>query len=432
MPNSADKLMAIFPRDEWDSIANHARFGQKTSVNISRDDTKITKTWRVALLFADDALRGLALVRRRQSSGSFDNLIEIRELREIETLPISKIEHALGDEFTQRLKAPLGWNRVLPPVTGIKVLAALEALRPGAAGLIAELRALQPTIAPFSPALATIREQRDAVALGLELSGMDSRAALGSSDLADDLPFLRGLSGASAWESATIRHDATRFPGWVSAESRFKDVWHWVDPEDSRRQVTVLYADKLPLEATLGTDLLYYRKETGAFVLVQYKRMTDQGGPIGAAYRPDKQLDAEIDRFKKIGLLDSPPMTVGEARLSADPFYLKLVDSEISRPDGNKLAKGMYFPLDLFQLLRLAPESKGPKGGVYINRANASRYLTNGTFVDLVRESWIGTRGDATAKLSTLVNEILLRSRGIILVQDETPHSVLPRRERRR
>jgi hypothetical protein len=411
--------MVLQPRDPWQAIVDHAEYSGSIKVNLDAEDLRLTKTWRIALILEGEQLVGVALARRNSRSGAFDVLVSLREIFTIESpLGVAELLDALPAGYAERWQGAVSWNGQLPPATGNHVLAALKELRPQLKKVLNSLRSLLEQDGPSpSAARLNMREQRDAVALGLEMAGLDSREALGP-DATGDVPFLRGLQNAMAREDAQLRHDAERFANWMKIDSRIVDVWKFEDPVWSGRRVTVLYADKGPLETLTGTDLIYYREETRAFVLVQYKRMTPTGG--GLFYRPDAQLDLEIERFEKLGLQDSPATAVGEVRLSPAPFYLKLVEPDITRPEGNHLAKGMYFPLDLFQLLRGSSQTLGPNGGVRIGWSNAQRYITNGQFVALVQESWIGTRGNASDVLEQIIHNSLAGGSGLVIVSDET------------
>jgi hypothetical protein len=132
--------------------------------------------------------------------------------------------------------------------------------------------------------------------------------------------------------------------------------------------------------------------------------------------------------MSNLSLVDSPPSSVRDVRLSSGPFYIKLVDPDIARPEGNRLSTGMYFPLELFEMVRQDENVKGKRGGVAIGWHNAMRYLTNGEFISLVGGSWIGTRGGASTELSDLIRATLANNRGLVVVVDESEHAKAPSR----
>lgn len=195
-------------------------------------------------------------------------------------------------------------------------------------------------------------------------------------------------------------------------------MWRYTDPTDSARKVTILYADKEALERLTGTDLIYYREDNPCFVLVQYKRMKRESS--NDVYRPDAQLTEEISRMKALGLEQGEFTTLDEWRISTEPFYIKLVDPDVSRPEGNRLSRGIYFPVSMFELLTSDDRSKGPGGAVAIGRHNAARYFSNGEFLTMMKQAWIGTSGNATSQLSSLIQGALDNGKGVVIVVDKT------------
>jgi hypothetical protein len=214
-------------------------------------------------------------------------------------------------------------------------------------------------------------------------------------------------------------------------EGQIYDVVEFVDPDDSNRKMTIAYADKEPLERVTGTDLIYFRHENPGYVLVQYKRMkrrTGEGDPLEWLYRPDSQLTEEIRRMRQISLSGSS-RGVDQWRLSQEPFYVKLCEDDMERPEGGKLTKGMYFPLGLFEEILDSPKILGPRGGKGIGWHNAQRWLSNTGFVELLRDGWIGSVGDVTVQVTALVQNALEGDRGVILARDD---SGVPNSRRRR
>lgn len=411
--------MVLRPRQGWSELRAHADQG-RLAVAVPAANLGLTQTARVALLVADGTVGAVAIARRRQKSGAFDVLVDLHEIHWIEpTLAWAGLRRRLTSEARRKVDQAVRWNGILPPATARVVVETLDRMRPGLGRTVEQLRAIvRPAPSNPSPLETIVREQRDAVGLGLELAGVDSRFLPPAELIPAGVPFLRGLEAATVHEAASIRHDATQFPDWIEVESEHLDIWHYRDPDDPERRVTVLYADKGPLEQVTGTDLIYYREEVAAFVLVQYKRMRREEPSGMRSYRPDGQLKLELARMRGLGIVDAPPTAVWESRLSADPFYIKLVNPDLQAGAHRRLVPGMYFSLELFELLQSFPGVQGPKGGVAIGWHNAPRYLTNTQFIELVRGGWLGTRGQASALLNRLIGEVLRTGRGAIVVVD--------------
>jgi hypothetical protein len=148
-------------------------------------------------------------------------------------------------------------------------------------------------------------------------------------------------------------------------------------------------------------------------------------------YRPDTQLFTEIERMRRINRRGQAPNAEGW-RLSAEPFYVKLIEDSKLRPEHNRLVRGMYFPLDLFELTLADRRIRGERGGLRIGWHNAPRYLTNTEFLLLLQKAFIGSTGVTTAELTTLINQVVAGGRGAVVVRDETPPTVDRRRHAER
>jgi len=300
---------------------------------------------------------------------------------------------------------------------------ALDRLRPGTSDALTELRN-EITQRVFEAARANAREQRDAIGLGLEIAGLDSQSLV-SFDLEDSTAFLAQARGKVS-EAALIRHDADKLDDWLPMDSRDFDFATFQDPKDHARRVTVIYADKEALELATGTDLLYYCAHRPGFILVQYKRMFHRRSSTSATYYPDVQLDQEIQRFSQLPVAGSPT-SAGDWGLSEDAFFVKLVDESVAKPMDRRLVTGYYLPLSLMQLM-LADARAGsrPKGW---SQGNLEAYLSNGEFLMLAKQGFVGTRGMTTAALEAIVQETLNLGRSLVAVIDETdPSQAIPLR----
>jgi hypothetical protein len=149
--------------------------------------------------------------------------------------------------------------------------------------------------------------------------------------------------------------------------------------------------------------------------MVQYKRMVD------GKYRPDSQLDKQIRRMHDllVGTADQC-VDIDDFRLLSSPFFIKLVESDMRRPEGNRLASGMYFPPPLFELLLGDARIEGPRGGKVITWENASRYLTNTLFLGLLKGFWIGSTKERAAQIDSHIRSSLDDQRGVVIARDDS------------
>jgi hypothetical protein len=238
------------------------------------------------------------------------------------------------------------------------------------------------------------------------------REALGEWELTEQQPsFLAGLERRPVSENTLINHDISRFPGLLAAESWHVD-WHVFN--GSRRQLFVMNANMEPLEETLGVDVIYFNDTFQSFVLVQYKRMRrDRESAEGAKlwYRPDSNLQAELDRMRVVDELYG--CGSGDFRLFGQPCWLKLCDPGARVDDPAELIKGLYLAREYF--VELLDTCRGPRGGMRLGYDNVPRHINNTTFAQLVKDAWIGTRGTRTTDLEFVVRDVLLSRRALVL-----------------
>lgn len=426
MTRSKDKMVVVplavgdvgqaFAFDEEDG-------GHRITLNV-RSPELTTATDRVVLIVGDAALLALGLGRSLGRSGDLDTKVRFTHLFELN--PPVTVQELTGQikGSTVRSKATecLLSGGVIPQQTELALLEALVRLRPEVASALRGIRAAiggQNTVS--TKRHRVLAEQRDALALGLEIAGFDSRLIV--PDAVDaDVPFLSGLDEGGTSEAAIIRHDAAHFDGWSQSDAPVHDVVTFQDPTQPRRKVTVVYVDKEPLEELTGTDLIYYRSTNPGFALVQYKRMERLSGSHAVGewgYRPDGQLEKDFERMRKWISEDREIVESEQWRLSQEPFYFKLVENSMRRPHGHKLVKGMYFPRTLFEILQNSDQIIGPRGGKIIGW-NCGRYMEKDEFVSLLQRGWIGSTADVTERLTTIVREALQRKRGVVMVRDET------------
>lgn len=131
-----------------------------------------------------------------------------------------------------------------------------------------------------SKARGTLAYQKESVATALHMAGMDREPLAHWTLEAEDKPksFLEGLPQARLREDPMIIHDMMNVPGYdylteikVASAAVF---------EDGDNRLTVVFANRLPLEEQTGCDLIYYNETFNAFVMVHTKRwnlMTNRG-----------------------------------------------------------------------------------------------------------------------------------------------------------
>jgi hypothetical protein len=260
-------------------------------------------------------------------------------------------------------------------------------------------------------------EERDAVLLSLEIAGLARhRIPFPAGSAAH---FLDGIE-YSIPEDALIVHDASRMPGFEFVREFPGTALEFRD-EASGRSLTIMNVNRRPLETTTGVDLIYYRHEPQAFVLVQYKRLVREGDKW--LYRPnaDRHLAKEIARMDALKLPTAVAAIPRDFRLSDSPFYIKLCKPPYADQSPERLIAGMYIPLAFWKALHASPDMKGPRGGTAIGYHNLDRWLTNTLFADLVAEAWIGTSGAATEQIAELIRSSLRLGKSAVIALESGP-----------
>lgn len=440
MTRSVDVLVVLdmSPAD-WDDASSRRDELEREYFEINRRAATVqgrftTGAERITLITIRGVVVGVALTRSLGWSGDVDKRIRVDHLIELRRhLAVTRIIEQLSTRFRKLAQDAFESTGKLGNATAQAVLEAAGALSREFQEAYERISAIQERGDwQQGSGYDLLREQRDALALGLEIAGLDSNSLLApASDRLDPgIPFLQGLDNVAMSEAAIVRHDAWHLDEWQPLVE-MTDVVTFVDPQDPSRRVSAFYADKEGLEHVTGSDLIYYNHHAPGFVLVQYKRMKAKKDTTGRdrwGYRPDTKLADEIKRMRYLasGVPQAPGFT--DWRLSTESFYIKLVEGDIRRPDGRRLAPGMYFPVSLFELLTEQPFVRGPKGGIRIGWHNAKRYLSNSEFVDLLRHGWVGSAGDLTPSIAAIVRARIGVGRGVTVVRNETDGTAAPLR----
>jgi hypothetical protein len=263
--------------------------------------------------------------------------------------------------------------------------------------------------------------ERDAFATAIDVFGsstmrkniISDAAAIGSA------PFITRLKHRDVRqiEDQMISHDAINFPGLRSIQSAMVGA---VQLANDNATLTVLNANRTTIEKTLGVDLIYYNHDREAFVLVQYKRLTGDEEPI---YRPnlDKNLEKELKRMRAFKTsTSSSTANYLNFRLNDNPFFLKLCKSQSPGDWNGRMLQGMYFPLEMWDLLLKSDFVKGPKGGIRVGFNSAPRRMSNSEFTRLLEKGWIGTNVVDTNRLNDLLELLLSQDHSVVAAVQET------------
>lgn len=267
------------------------------------------------------------------------------------------------------------------------------------------------------------RQSRDALAFQkLAVSTAVTMAGLSRDSLQEWDPgqeskptsFLDGLPTARLREDSMVINDLFKLPGYDLIKSLPYPAAVF---ESDKTRLTIVLANKLPLEEQTGTDLIYFNETFRSFLMVQYKAMEQENDKF--VFRlPNKQLTLELDRMNTLRneLIKCPASVEKDGfRLNDNPFYLKLCPRIVFNPDDTSLVSGMYIPLDYWNTLSKDSSIEGPRGGKVISYENVGRYFDNTEFVTMVAKAWIGTTSNQTDILEGLIRSTIQSGKAVAI-----------------
>ena len=268
------------------------------------------------------------------------------------------------------------------------------------------LRDLQPR------ARENLAYQKEALGLALEIADLprDDLLSWQPSD-GRQQSFLDGLPGAQVREDTMLLADFSAVPGFQP----IREVTHYgskvfSSEQDPSVRLTVIMANRQPLEQQTGADLIYFNETYRSFVMVQYKAMEKRDEETEFRWQEKDQFCHEIARMEAL-LQELRKVPSGNNpdgfRLADNPFFLKFCPRVVFNPDDRGLFKGIYLPLDLWKRADAAGRFTGKRGGKVLTYENVGRRINNSEFVTLVGGSWVGTSIEQSAVLGELIRTVL-------------------------
>lgn len=362
---------------------------------------------------------------RGNRAGTELRRLNISELTPLTTrLSVRQLLDALPKGSRRHAKPRFEKRGLLPPKTFEHVADAIARLAPEtrkhlerfteqSRRRLAELTREQKTAYAF---------QKESLATAMYMAGI-SRESLADWTIETEEPpksFLDGLSEVCLREDQMVVNDMMSVPGYdllekvpnVSA-ARFSQKPRY---GDVRTTLTVILANRLPLEQQTGTDLVYYNERFKSCIMVQYKAMEKRSGHPAIFRFPDSQLTTEIDRMDRFlsELRKCKSSSDCDAfRLSDNPFFLKFCSRLQFNPDDTGLVSGMYLPLSYWKSLATHETMNGPRGGKRLIHENARRYMDNSEFTTIVRHAWVGTTITQSAILEDWISDVLKSGKAI-------------------
>lgn len=369
--------------------------------------------------FSEGQITHIAEGRKGVASGTQMVRLNLTELQELAAaIPFNHLIEFVYPRARRAIARRLAGGGLLPPATFQAVLTAVQSFAPDVADRLSRFSQQRANaVAGLPPrARASLAQQKESVGLAMKIAGFDTRALRAWAPPGDGAPasFLEGLPDARVREDAMIVHDLGTVPGFEAVRD-YPFAAKVFEREGTR--LTVVLANKLPLEEQFGTDLIYYNETYRSFVMVQYKAMERVGTKVEFRL-PNTQLDVEIERMDATSAALSAfasDDSCGDFRLDATPFFLKLCSRHVFNPDDAGLFPGMYLPLSYWRRLVNDPATLGPRGGRLVTFENVGRKLTESEFIPLVASGWVGTYAPQSQFLAQLVRTIVESGKAVVL-----------------
>ncbi len=371
------------------------------------------------ITFEDGAIDALATMVRGQAVASYKRVVRFAVVTPIEPpLKLEDLLNALPRPSLRGVTSALANGGAIEPIGFASVVEGLAKARPELASVLSDLSAALGAGPRYGGRSGEVLGfERDAVGVALDAAGLDrvrSEVLRAWRPATTTAPYLQGLSDRRFNEDQMLAHDLRVFGDWAIHDAGDPMV---VSFTDGRRQVTVANVNRTSVESSTGADLIYYSHDWQAYVLVQYKRMEHESGK-GWSLRPTRagRLREELLRLKALPRAETPPSGSDAFRLSDEPAYLKLCRQLHLGAEQGRLADGIYLPVSFYELLIAAPHARGPKGGRRLVLEDLQeRWLTNGSFVEMVGRGFIGSREIDTEAITKQIYAALEDRRSVTL-----------------
>ena len=365
--------------------------------------------------FEDGFITHIADGRKGQSAGTGLVRLNLEDLQPL-MRPVSfdKVLSGTDRRVRHHLKRRLDEGGLLPPKSLGAFVDRITELDPTIGSRLARFSAhRERVLGGLDPrARDNLAYQKETLGLALEIAGLprDDLLSWQPSDSGQQ-SFLDGLPGAQVREDAMLLSDFSAVPGFQSVG----EVTHYgskffSSKQDPSLRLTVIMANRLPLEQQTGADLIYFNETYRSFIMVQYKAMEKRDEKTEFRWRDKDQFCDEIARMdtfvQKLRKVPSGNHPDG-FRFADNPFFLKFCPRVIFNPDDRGLFKGIYLPLDLWKRADAAGRFTGKRGGKVLTYENVGRRINNSEFVTLVAGSWVGTSIEQSAVLGDLIRTVL-------------------------
>lgn len=366
-----------------------------------------------------DGITHIGLGKRGMRAGTDLRRLNIEDIFELNRpVSIKEVTNLTHIKFRHHIKAKADYGGLMPAKSFEEFLNVFLKKAPETIPVLdkyTQARRLRIQRLPQS-VKKSLAEQKEAVLTAMNIAGISRDETQGWDYSEGEKPksFLDGIDQVNLREDSMIFNDLNNMPGFDLIKStKFSSSVF----ENEKARLTVLLANRLPLEELTGTDLIYFNEDFKCFVMVQYKVMEKENDNF--IFRlPNRQLSEEIARMNSI--VRSLEATEGNElvhnyRISEKPFFIKICPRLDFSPDDISLCKGMYVPLDYIKILQNDKCIEGKRGGKGITYDNVGRYFDNTAFKTIIEGGWIGTNQNQSILLEEIIKDILQNGKTAVL-----------------
>jgi len=348
--------------------------------------------------------------------------LKLHDLDELtRPFPFQEIANRVPARVRAHLLRYLRSGGVLPDKTRDAFVAFMAEADGTVADRITQLERNTDVVERLAPrAQQNLALQKDTLGVALRIAGIEPQPLVGwHSGDSTGRSFLDGLPEARVREDAMILKDFSTIPGFAEVRSATHFAAHtFQGRRNPSNRVTIIMANRLPLEQQTGADLIYFHEKYRSFVMVQYKAMEQEGDKAVFRWKAGDQFANELKRMDSLWREISEACT-GDTpaafRFSNNPFFLKFCSRVVFDPDSTSMFDGMYLPLDLWHRLSRSGHLKGPRGGNVVTSENVDRAINNTEFIRLLSKSWVGTSAAQSKHLESLIREVIKTGKTITL-----------------
>src|ERR1035437_10205069 len=331
-------LVLLRFEDGYESALHETRHGLNRFTEVKGHQT-LSEIKPPTLCLAEMPFEGtlkfyVGVVKSKAAVATFDSRITTIKLKLLNLASFSELASNLNEKIFQTLLNQKLTDRHFATVLSPKLsVAIINALAKDPANKSA-IEAAAAHVPKFRQVSVAEWEQLDAIKTAMAAFGLsksDYPEKIEVPDGSDStLNYLDSHIDASeeptvdahVLEDNVIARDASVIPGFELIE---KHMTGRATFSNSGERLEVYTANKGPLEAMLGVDLIYINESAGNTVMVQYKMLTPHVDPVSVKtdwiFRPDDQFKSEVERMKLPAINDTPD----DYRLNRSPFLFKFV-----------------------------------------------------------------------------------------------------------